>query len=142
MAPGRDATPTAADLGVTETLFAVGNGYLGLRGNLEEGRDAFAHGTFINGFHETWPIRHAEEAFGFARIGQTIVNVPDAKIMQLYVDDEPLLLGIADLEHYERALDFRDGVLRRALVWRTPVGQAGPGRARRGWSRSPSGTWR
>ncbi len=28
------------DLGVTETLFAVGNGYLGLRGNPEEGRDA------------------------------------------------------------------------------------------------------
>jgi alpha,alpha-trehalose phosphorylase len=65
------------DLGVTETLFAVGNGYLGMRGNVEEGRETFAHGTFINGFHETWPIRHAEEAFGFARVGQTIVIVPD-----------------------------------------------------------------
>ena len=55
-----------ADLGRTETLFAVGNGYLGLRGNVEEGRVTHAHGTFINGFHETWGIRHAEEAFGFA----------------------------------------------------------------------------
>ena len=42
------------------------------------------------GFHETWPIRHAEEAYGFARTGQTIVNAPDAKLMKLYVDDEPL----------------------------------------------------
>ena len=92
----RDGT-TASDLGVTETLFAVGNGYLGLRGNVEEGRDAHAHGTFVNGFHETWPIRHAEEAFGFARVGQTIVNVPDAKVIRLYVDDEPLLLSVADL---------------------------------------------
>ena len=50
------------------------------------------HGTFINGFHETWQIRHAEEAFGFARTGQTIVNVPDNKTMKLYVDDEPMLL--------------------------------------------------
>jgi len=112
-----------ADLGTTETLFAVGNGYLGMRGNPEEGRDAFAHGTFINGFHETWPIRHAEEAFGFAKTGQTIVNVPDAKTMKIYVDDEPLLLTVADLEHYERSIDFRDGVLRRDLVWRTPAGK-------------------
>ena len=66
----------ARDLGRTETMFAVGNGYLGMRGNVEEGRHAHAHGTFINGFHETWTIRHAEEAFGFARVGQTIVNVP------------------------------------------------------------------
>ena len=80
------------DLGVTETLFTVGNGYLGMRGNPEEGRDAYAHGTFVNGFHETWPIRHAEAAFGFARTGQTIVNVPDAKLVKLYVDDEPLNL--------------------------------------------------
>ena len=106
-----------------ETLFTVANGYLGLRGNPEEGRDSFAHGTYVNGFHETWPIRHAESAFGFARTGQTIVNAPDAKVMKLYVDDEPLLLATADLEHYERSLDFRDGVLRRDLIWRTPSGK-------------------
>ena len=94
-----------------------------MRGNPEEGRDAYEHGTFINGFHETWEIRHAEAAFGFARTGQTIVNVPDAKLVKLYVDDEPLNLGTADLEHYERSLDFRDGVLRRSLVWRTPSGK-------------------
>src|SRR6187200_211122 len=68
----------------------------------------------------TWPIRHAEEAFGFARVGQTIVNVPDNKTIKLYVDDEPMLLSVADLEAYERTLDFRDGVLRRDIVWRTP----------------------
>ena len=112
-----------SDLGVTETLFSVANGYLGMRGNPEEGRDAYAHGTFVNGFHETWEIRHAEAAFGFARTGQTIVNVPDAKLMKVYVDDEPLIVGTADLEHYERILDFRDGVLRRSLVWRTPSGK-------------------
>jgi alpha,alpha-trehalose phosphorylase len=113
----------ADDLGVTETLFTVANGYLGMRGNPEEGRDAYAHGTFLNGFHETWPIRHAEAAFGFARTGQTIVNVPDAKLVKLYVDDEPLNLSFGDLEHYERSLDFRDGVLRRSVVWRTPSGK-------------------
>lgn len=118
-----ECEPARADLGVTETLFAVGNGYIGLRGNPEEGRPAHEHGTFVNGFHETWEIRHAEAAYGFARTGQTIVNVPDAKLVKLYVDDEPLLTGMADLEHYERSLDFRDGVLRRSLLWRTPSGK-------------------
>jgi alpha,alpha-trehalose phosphorylase len=109
------------DLGLTETLFAVGNGYLGLRANPEEGRDAHSHGTYVNGFHETWSIHHAEDAFGFAKLGQTIVNVPDAKLMKLYIDDEPLLLANADLEAYERTLDLRDGILTRDLVWRTPA---------------------
>ena len=123
--------PSLDDLGVTETLFAVGNGYLGMRGNPEEGRKSYAHGTFINGFHETWPIKHAEEAFGFARTGQTIVNVPDAKLIKIYVDDEPLTLGISDLDSYERAIDFRTGCLTRDIVWRTPAGKRVQLRSRR-----------
>lgn len=111
------------DLGTTETLFALGNGYLGMRANPEEGREAHSHGTFLNGFHETWPIMHAEDAFGFAKTGQTIVNVPDAKLMKLYIDDEPLLLASADLDAYERTLDFRTGILTRDIVWRTPAGK-------------------
>ena len=111
------------DAGVTETLFAVGNGYLGLRGNHVEGRHAHEHGTFLNGLHETFPIRHAERAYGFAEVGQTIINAPDAKVMRVYVDDEPLQLDTADLHDYERSLDMRDGVLRRRLVWATPSGK-------------------
>lgn len=111
------------DAGVTETLFAVGNGYLGLRGNHPEGRFAQEHGTFINGFHETFPIRHAEQAYGFAEVGQTIINAPDAKVMRVYVDDEPLSLDIAEVREYERVLDMREGVLRRHLVWVTPSGK-------------------
>ena len=98
-----EVEPGLDDLGVTETLFSIGNGYLGMRGNPEEGRKSYSHGTFINGFHETWTIKHAEEAFGFASTGQTIVNVPDAKLIKIYVDDEPLTLGQSDLDHYERA---------------------------------------
>ena len=66
-----ESTYDGTDLGVTETLFAVGNGYLGLRGNVEEGRDTHTHGTFVNGFHETWRIQHAEDAYGLARVGPT-----------------------------------------------------------------------
>lgn len=103
-----------------ETLFAVGNGYLGIRGSSPEGHDAVSPGSYINGFHETFPIHHAEEAYGFARVGQEMISVPDATVMRLYAEDDPLHLPVADLESYERCLDFRTGQVTRTLVWRTP----------------------
>jgi alpha,alpha-trehalose phosphorylase len=122
---------TERHLARTETLFSVANGYLGLRGNHDEGRPASDHGTLIAGFHETWPIAHAEQAFGLARTGQTIVDVPDAKIIKLYVDDEPLFLPTAYTTDYERVLDFRSGTLDRRLVWETPSGKRVEVRSRR-----------
>ncbi|MCP3935055.1 MAG: glycoside hydrolase family 65 protein [Actinomycetia bacterium] len=118
-----ETEPGHTDLGLTETLFANCNGYIGMRANPSEGREAHTHGTFLNGFHETWPIQHAEAAHAFAKTGQTIVNVPDAKLMKLYIDDEPLLLADADLDHYERVMDFRTGWSYRDVTWRSPAGK-------------------
>lgn len=115
----------------TETLFAVANGFLGMRGNPEEGRPVSDHSTLVNGFHETWRIEHAEQAYGLARTGQTIVDVPDSKIIKLYVDDEPLYLPTAPLSSYERVLDFRAGTLDRSLVWDSPSGKLVQVRSRR-----------
>ena len=70
-----------------ETLFALANGYMGIRGTFDEGTPTFQKGTLINGFHETWPIAYAESAYGYAKVGQTIVNVPDGTLIRLYVDD-------------------------------------------------------
>ena len=107
----------------TETIFSLGNGFAGIRGSFEEGRPALAPGTFINGFHETWPIVHAERAPALARTGQTIVNVPDAAIIKLYVDDEPFYLPTARVRDYARVLDMRAGTLTRELVWATDAGK-------------------
>lgn len=118
-----ETAPNAVPLSRSETLFALSNGFVGMRGNPDEGRDSHHQGTFVNGFHETWPIHHAEDAYGLARLGQTMVNAPDTKTIRLYIDDEPLRVNIADLYEYERAIDFRDGILRRSLLWRTPSGK-------------------
>ena len=118
-----EATLDAGFAARAETALALSNGYLGVRGSPDEGRPAFAPGTFINGFHETWPIVHAEEAYGLARVGQTIVNVPDVTVIELYVDDEPLFLPTARTPEYLRVLDMRNGVLKRDLVWATPSGK-------------------
>ncbi len=109
--------------GLDETLFALGNGYLGLRGNHEEGAPLGSHGTFINGLHETWPIQHAEYAYGFAEHGQTIVNAPDTKTIRVYVDDERLNLVSSDILEVTRTLDLRAGTLERSLLWLTPTGK-------------------
>ncbi|HEX9765895.1 MAG TPA: hypothetical protein VGA36_03965, partial [Nitriliruptorales bacterium] len=109
--------------GRAETVFALANGYVGVRGTLEEGRPSLEHGTFVSGLHETWPIVHAEEAFGLARVGQSMVSAPDATVLELFVDDEPLFLPTARIQDYSRVLDMRTGVLERHLVWSTPAGK-------------------
>ena len=110
-------------VGHTETVFSLGNGFVGVRGSFEEGRPALVPGTFVNGFHETWPIMHAEGAHALARTGQTIVNVPDTTILKLYVDDEPFFLPTAHIEDYRRTLDMRAGTLTREVVWVTGAGK-------------------
>jgi len=110
-------------LAQTETLFSLANGYLGMRGTFEEGKPAFQNGTFVNGFYESWPIVYGEEAYGFAKTGQSIVNVTDTKIIRLYVDDEPFYLPTADLLGFERVLDMKAGTLDREVLWETPSGK-------------------
>ena len=106
-----------------ETMLAVGNGYLGMRGCPEEGGPNAENGTFINGFYETRPIIYGEEAYGFAKTGQTILNVPDSKIIKLFVDDEPFWLPNANLVRYDRRLNMQSGTLDREILWETPAGK-------------------
>jgi alpha,alpha-trehalose phosphorylase len=106
-----------------ETIFATANGYFGIRGTILEGDPVVEPGTFINAFHETWPIPYGEEAFGFATTGQTMLNVTNAAVIRLFVDDEPLYLPTARLDEYERRLDMRAGTLDRHVVWETGAGK-------------------
>jgi alpha,alpha-trehalose phosphorylase len=108
---------------VTEALFALSNGYIGMRATPEEGRPAWEKGTYLNGVYETWPILYGESAHGFAKNGQTIVNVADAKVIKLYVDDEFFNPEAAEILHWERRLNMREGTLDREVVWQTPGGK-------------------
>jgi alpha,alpha-trehalose phosphorylase len=106
-----------------ETVFALGNGYIGIRGCPEEGGPNAENSTLINGFYETWPIIYPEEAYGFAKTGQTIVNVTDSKIIRLFVDDEPFWLPKANLLSFDRRLNMKAGTLDREILWETPAGK-------------------
>jgi alpha,alpha-trehalose phosphorylase len=106
-----------------ETMLAVGNGYLGIRGCPEEGGPNAENGTFINGFYESRPIIYGEEAYGFPKTGQTILNVTNSKIIKLFVDDEPLWLPNANFLSYDRRLNMQSGTLDREILWETPAGK-------------------
>src|SRR5215469_5634542 len=114
-----------------ETMMALGNGYLGMRGCPEEGGPSAENSTLINGFYETHPIVYGEEAYGFAKTGQTICNVTDSKIIKLFVDDEPFWLPDANLLRYDRRLNMRSGTLDREILWETPAGKQVSIRSRR-----------
>jgi alpha,alpha-trehalose phosphorylase len=106
-----------------ETMLALGNGYLGMRGCPEEGGPNAENSTLINGFYETSPIVYPEDAYGFAKTGQTIVSVTDSKIIKLFVDDEPFWLPTANLVSYDRRLNMKSGTLDREILWETPAGK-------------------
>lgn len=109
-------------LAQAETIFATANGYLGMRGNCDECEPAAERGVFVNGFYESWPIVYGERAYGFAKNGQTMLNVTDSRTIRLYVDDEPFSLPAALLISFQRVLDMRTGTLTRELVWEMPSG--------------------
>ena len=110
-------------IGQAETMFALANGYLGMRGTHEEDHPAKEHGTFLNGFYEVRPIVYGEHAYGFPKVGQTMLNCPNGKIIKLYVDDQPFDLASAEVIAYYRGLDLREGVLRREVTFETAAGK-------------------
>ncbi len=106
-----------------ESMFALANGHIGLRGTLDEGEPAGRPGSYLNGFYEQRPLPYAEAGYGYPEAGQTVVNVTDGKLIRLLVDDEPLDARFGKLRSHERMLDFRAGVLRRRGEWVSPAGK-------------------
>jgi alpha,alpha-trehalose phosphorylase len=111
-------------LAQSESVFALANGHIGLRANLDEGEPFGLPGTYLNSFYELRPLPYAEPGYGNPESGQTVVNVTNGKIIRLLVDDEPLDVRYGKLLTHERELDLRAGVLRRRAEWRSPAGTA------------------
>ena len=106
-----------------ESVFALSNGHIGLRGTLDEGEPHGLPGTYLNGVYETRPLPYAEAGYGFPEDGQTVVNVTNGKLIRLLVDDEPFDVRYGELHSHRRVLDMRAGTLEREVEWRSPAGQ-------------------
>ena len=110
-------------LGHTESIFALSNGHIGLRGNLDEGEPHGVPGTYLNGFFEALPLPYAEGGYGYPEHGQSLIDVTNGKLLRLLVDDEPFDVRQGALRRHHRVLDLRDGLLRREVEWTSPAGQ-------------------
>ncbi|HLM51793.1 MAG TPA: glycosyl hydrolase family 65 protein [Solirubrobacteraceae bacterium] len=119
----RETTLDLRRLGQTESVFALSNGHLGVRGGLEEGEPRGLSGTYLNGFYEERPLPYAEAGYGYPEAGQTVVNVTDGRLIRLLVGDEPLDVRYGRTDSHERVLDLRAGTLRRTTDWTTPTGR-------------------
>ena len=103
-------------------MFALSNGHIGLRGNLDEGEPHGLPGTYLNSVYELRPLPYAEAGYGYPESGQTVINVTNGKLIRLLVDDEPFDVRYGRLDHHERILDLRAGHLTRDAEWTSPAG--------------------
>jgi alpha,alpha-trehalose phosphorylase len=110
-------------LAQSESIFALSNGHIGLRGNLDEGEPHGLPGSYLNSVYELRPLPYAEGGYGYPESGQTVINITNGKLIRLLVNDEPFDVRYGQLQQHERELDLRAGVLRRKVRWTTPAGQ-------------------
>ncbi len=106
-----------------ETLFTLANGYLGLRGDVEEAEGTYHKGTYINGFYDSEPIQYGESAYGFAENHETILNLPDPKRIELEVGSLPFSMKRGVVNTAMRTLNYRTGILTRTVDWSSAQGE-------------------
>ena len=101
-----------AQLRARETVFTIGNGYLGTRGSFEEGYPQALPATLIHGVYDDVAVIYTE-----------LANCPDWLSLLIIINGERFRLDRGEILHYERQLDLRDGVLSRVVRWRSPTGK-------------------
>lgn len=95
-----------------ETIFTIGNGYLGTRGSFEESYPRALPATFIHGVYDDVPVVYTE-----------LANCPDWLPLIVMIDGDRFRLDQGTILQYNRELDLRQGVLSRSLRWRSPTGK-------------------
>ncbi|MBQ7901196.1 MAG: glycoside hydrolase family 65 protein, partial [Clostridia bacterium] len=111
------------DISHLESVFALGNGYLGLRGTYDE-RDESLHqesGMHINGIFESEPFHHLWDCNGFARNEQYTINLPDWRITEIYIDGE--IAVTSKLVNHLRRLDMLGGKIDRSFEFESSTGK-------------------
>ena len=96
----------------SETVFTIGNGYLGTRGSFEESYPGGSPATFIHGVYDNVPVVYTE-----------LVNCPDWLLMVVIVEGDRFRLDQGEILHYKRQLDLYQGKITREVRWRTPGGK-------------------
>jgi len=92
----------------SESVFSLGNGYLGSRGVLEEMPAGSSQGTYVAGIFDKSDAETVE-----------IVNLPGPVGFRLYADGEPVAIDQMEVTGHERVLDMKHGTLVRRTSYQS-----------------------
>ncbi len=107
-------------LRLNETLFCNANGYLGVRGTLEEGVPASfstMRGMYLGGVYEVIPMKQAESLCNLIEKKQTMLNAADTQTIMLVIDGKPFDLREGSTVSCERVLNMDEGYTERIMTW-------------------------
>ncbi len=111
----------SANAAQAETLLALANGSIGIRGGLEE-QPSPTDGAFMAGVYERVPIHYHEAFPGFARASDTRVPVADGKCIRILLGPQAIDLAAGERTGCSRELNLRQGILTRRTEWRAADG--------------------
>lgn len=108
-----------------ETIFSLGNGYLGLRGSFEEDKPDHTsdRGAYVNGIYDFQPYVYNWRRTAYPPRGHSMLNVADYNIIQVEVDGENFNIANGKVQDCARILDMQRGLLTRSLMWTSPGGK-------------------
>jgi trehalose/maltose hydrolase-like predicted phosphorylase len=127
----REPDVDPATLAAAESVFSLSNGYVGIRGTLDEVEPCALRGTHLSGVYETHPLAYPEGGYGHPAEGEAIISVADGTPLRLLVDGVPLDVREVRPQVHERTLDLRAGTLDRRVRWTAPSGTTLELRSRR-----------
>lgn len=108
---------------VSESIFSLGNEYMGVRGYFEEGYSANSLiGSYFNGIYESKEVQESSYK-GIIKNTEFMVNSVDWLYTRIRIDDEELDLNKSSIEDFRRELDLKTGILNRSFIWNTNSGK-------------------
>lgn len=108
---------------VSESVFALGNEYMGVRGYFEEGYGGpRLLGSYFNGVYERQNAQ-AQGYKGIAKNTEFMVNSLDWLYLTISAEDEALDLANVAFSDFKRVLDLKTGLLTREFIWKTGAGE-------------------
>lgn len=103
---------------VQESLTSIGNGYMGLRGNFEEGFSGDTHiGTYLAGVWYPDKTRVGWWKIGYPEYFGKVINATNFIPVKILVNGHQVDLAVDEVRDYQLELDMKEGLLNRSFVW-------------------------
>lgn len=110
---------------VSESVFSLGNEYMGVRGYFEEGCSAESLlGSYFNGVYEEESSPAGSSYKGIVQKTHFMVNSVDWLHTRISLDDEDLVPGVSSISDFTRTLDLRRGTVLREYTWHARGGKS------------------